>query len=96
VENTLRIIFLKGHVFNAGLVGQPAAGLSHMHMPFQTATAGRNSAAAELTRLPHHRPGHISCYLRLRWSKEEEERGQDESCLLGISWFKEQADNNHY
>lgn len=77
-------------------LGSPQPGLSHTHMPCQTATAGLNSAAGVLTRLPHPRPGRVSCCPHQRWSEEEEEQGQDESCLLGISWHKEQPGSNHH
>lgn len=85
MENTLRIIFLKGHVFNIDLVTQPAAG----PLPYAHAISDRNSGAKLGSRSADSATLQAGpCLLPpLSMLEQEEEQQPDKSCSLAISWY---------
>lgn len=85
MENTLRIIFLKGHVFNIDLVTQPAAG----PLPYAHAISDRNSGAKLGSRSADSATLQAGpCLLPpLSMLEQEEEQQPDKSCSLAFSWY---------
>lgn len=85
MENTLRIIFLKGHVFNIDLVTQPAAG----PLPYAHAISDRNSGAKLGSRSADSATLQAGPCLLPPPSvlEQEEEQQPDKSCSLAISWY---------